>query len=341
MSGTSLDGVDVALVETDGFSQIKPIAFESYPYDNDLKKIVKAGFGKPDIDPEAEKIITDAHIKAVKDFGQEAEVIGFHGQTILHDPNNGKTVQIGDAARLAKETGIDVVYDFRSADVAAGGQGAPLIPLYHWGLVLGAKNIPLPAVVINIGGVANITWINHDDVIAFDCGPGNALINDFMVKRKKKFFDEDGKLAAAGAVDRSVLDLYLEDAFFEKAPPKSLDRDHWNIGHVMDLSDEYGAATLTALTAEGIAQGYRQLPERPKSQFVAGGGRHNKEMMERLGKLIGPVKSVDDVGWDGDALEAQGFAYLAVRSLAGAPISLPKTTGVPKPMTGGLLVKAS
>ena len=223
MSGTSLDGVDVALIETDGFGVIRPLAFATYPYEDDIRKFVKAGFGQKDKNPEAEKLITDAHIKAVKDFGQEADIIGFHGQTTYHDPDHGVTVQIGDGQRLAQEVGIDVVYDFRSADVAAGGQGAPLIPLYHWARAL-QSDLELPAAIVNIGGVSNVTWIGEGpyDVLAFDCGPGNALMDDYMMKKYGEPFDKDGARAKAGAVENGLLDEFLEDPFFAAKPQSRL-----------------------------------------------------------------------------------------------------------------------
>ena len=304
---------------------------------------MKAGFGQKDKNPEAEKLITDAHIKAVKDFGQEADIIGFHGQTTYHDPDHGVTVQIGDGQRLAQEVGIDVVYDFRSADVAAGGQGAPLIPLYHWARAL-QSDLELPAAIVNIGGVSNVTWIGEGpyDVLAFDCGPGNALMDDYMMKKYGEPFDKDGARAKAGAVENGLLDEFLEDPFFAAKPPKSLDRDHWTLDLVKDMSETHALTTLTVATVSAIVKAQDHFPAPVKSWIIAGGGRHNTTLMERFADQVTvPVNMVDTMKWDGDALEAEGFAYLAVRSLLGEPLSLPSTTGVPKPMVGGVFASHS
>lgn len=346
MSGTSLDGVDIAFIKTDGHSHVERIAFQSFPYSRELRAKVKDCFGLSS-DPdgrvaEAEKLITDVHINAVKSFGYPVDVIGFHGQTIFHDPAHGLTWQIGDGQRLATECKTDVVYDFRSADVQAGGQGAPLIPLYHQVLVKSEK-LDLPVVILNIGGVSNITWIgpNDDEVIAFDTGPGNALIDDWMWQYFRKNYDRNGEAAFAGTVNDDVLQQALSHPYFVAPYPKSLDRNELRVPGVEDLSVNDGAATLAAFTSDTIAKGIAMLPEQPKAVYVAGGGRKNDFIMQRLAEKLGvPVKSVDDLGWNGDALEAEGFAYLAVRSKLGLPISLPTTTGCPAPMTGGKLVKS-
>lgn len=339
MSGTSLDGIDVALIETDGYGYVKPLAFKEYPYNASLRARIKQGFGNANAatDQEAIDLITNAHITAVKDFGHDADIIGFHGQTMFHDPDNGITIQIGDGQRLAKETGIDTVHDMRSADVAAGGQGAPLLPLYHEALVRSA-NLPLPTLILNIGGVSNITYIDEAQIIAFDTGPGNALVDDFVQKRTGQPYDKNGALAATGKPSHEALDQWLAHPYFTKAIPKSLDRDAWDVSAVEDMSDADGAATLSHFTIKSIAAGIEFLTHPPVSCIVAGGGRHNDYLMKTLqGTLGAPVQSAEALNWNGDATEAEGFAYLAVRSLLGEPLSMPTTTGVPRPMTGGIL----
>ena len=341
MSGTSLDGVDIALIETDGYGYVKSLAFESYPYDEALQTHVKKQFGNRKADQKAIDLITDAHIKAVKNFGHDADIIGFHGQTIYHAPDDGITVQIGDGERLAKETGIDVVYDMRSADVAAGGQGAPLLPLYHEALVR-SENLELPAVILNIGGVSNLTYVAEENILAFDTGPGNALIDDCVRSRTGAPYDKDGTLAQAGTPDKSIVQAALALPFFKQDIPKSLDRDAWDnvVKAVRPLSTEDGAATLTAFTAEANAKAAEHFPAPAKSWHIGGGGRHNKTLMAMLqNKLDAPIASINTLGWNGDALEAEGFAYLAVRSLLGEPLTLPATTGVKEPALGGVLIK--
>lgn len=345
MSGTSLDGVDAALIETDGFDHIHPLGFVSLPYDDETRAKIYAVFMQKDRTArdvlEAERLLTLKHVEAVKAVlkGEGADVVGFHGQTIFHDPAQKLTIQIGDGALLAKETGIDTVADFRSADVAAGGQGAPLLPLYHEARVR-AENLPLPLAVLNIGGVANVTYIK-DKILAFDTGPGGALMDDFMFSRTGERFDADGALARAGKPDKGIIDTWMATTFFTKPLPKSLDRNHWSIDAVKNLSTEDGLATLGAFTVEAVKAAAKMLPEKPRQWLVTGGGRHNQFLMDQLQfGLFAPVKPVEDFGWNGDALEAEGFAWLAVRSLLGEPLSIPETTGVPKPLTGGVLFKA-
>ncbi len=358
MSGTSLDGVDAALLRTDGRACAEPAGFVTLPYEESLREEIRACFGLKDVnDPQAVKTtraITLKHAEAVSALlvktgctKEDIDVIGFHGQTIWHKPEDGISVQIGDGALLARETGIDVVDDFRSADVAAGGQGAPLLPLYHAAL---AQGLPKPVAVLNIGGVANVTWLGPSDhlpdknneILAFDTGPGNALIDDFVKQRTGRCCDENGALAGAGVACRNVLDTMALSSYFDVSPPKSLDRNAWSLKGLENLSDEDGAATLTALTVLGVQKAQVHFPVLPGEWLVTGGGRHNSFLMEELQKTLeAPVCAVDEKGWNGDALEAQGFAYLAVRSLLGLPLSLPLTTGVKEPLTGGRLYKAA
>jgi anhydro-N-acetylmuramic acid kinase len=359
MSGTSQDGVDVALIETDGdvIMRFGPTAYRSYskPERALLRSATAAAANatertaRPGIIADAEARVNDAHAEAVETFlaansiqAGDVSVIGFHGQTVLHRPERGLTIQIGDGRVLAARLGIPVVYDFRAADVAAGGEGAPFAPMYHRALARRLGFEP-PVAVLNVGGVANVTYIDGDDLIACDTGPGNALLDDFVRLRTDQLLDTDGRMANAGAVDEQAIARFLAHPFFAKPPPKSLDRNDFRtwVGETFDnRSAEDGAATLTALTAASIARIVPLLPRAPKTWIVSGGGARNPTLMRMLAARLAParVETADDAGWSIDALEAQAFAYLAVRSLRGLPISLPTTTGVPHPLCGGVLV---
>jgi len=287
--------------------------------------------------------LTDLHAKAVASFLAGAnfgtiDVVGFHGHTVLHAPERGLTVQLGDGALLARTLGIDVVYDLRAADVAAGGQGAPLAPAYHCAL-LGRQQKPVA--IVNIGGVANVTWIGASgELLAFDTGPGNALLDDFMQRRKGCSRDEDGRLAAAGQPHAATVQAYLRHAYFGEPPPKSLDRNAFGLDLVAGLTDADGAATLTAFTVESIARAREHFSQQPRLWVIAGGGRRNKTLMAMLaGRVEAAVAPAEAVGADGDALEAEAWGYLAVRALKGLPISFPGTTGVRAPLTGGRLAR--
>ena len=354
MSGTSMDGIDAALLRTDGRGRVEALSFLTIPYDDGFRARLRGCLGRTDGgEPVAavERELTDAHADAVRRLLEQAgvapaevELIGFHGHTIHHDPDRRITRQIGDGARLAAATGIAVVNDFRSADVAAGGQGAPLVPLFHRAL---AHGLPRPLAVLNIGGVANVSWIGPEtsggpadgeaEVVACDTGPGNALIDDWVLRHGLGRFDAGGALAAAGHVDEAALAALMAHPWFDRPAPKSLDRDAFDPAPVAALSPPDGAATLTAFTTESVARIVDHLPALPVRWLVCGGGRHNATLMAMLaGRLGVPVESADLVGWDGDALEAQAFGYLAVRSRLGLPLSLPATTGVPAPQCGGV-----
>ena len=270
----------------------------------------------------------------------DVSLIGFHGQTVLHRPAHHLTWQIGDGAMLARMTGIDVVNDFRSADVAAGGQGAPLVPLYHRALVEGLET-QLPVAVLNIGGVANVTWVGPEGaLLAFDTGPGNAAIDDWALKHTGRPIDEDGRLASRGAVDGVRTMRMLENPWFAKAPPKSLDRMDFTAAAVDGMEPEDGAATLTAFTALTVGRAADHFPLPAKRWLVCGGGRRNPVLMGALADVLWTdVDPVEAVGWRGDFLEAEAFAFLAARHLRGLPLSVPTTTGVPAPQTGGRLAR--
>lgn len=347
MSGTSLDGIDAALIKTDG---TKVLAFGprmTLDYDDDFRGRLRAILGGQKSVETVERELTLRHAEAVARLLEEARVprdevalIGFHGHTIFHDPDQGRTWQIGDAALLARETGIDVVADFRSRDVSLGGQGAPFAPLFHAAL---ARELEKPLAVLNVGGVANVTWIGlaEDDLLACDTGPGNALINDWVERHNGRPMDEGGALAAAGSVRQEALQQLLNHAYFDQALPKSLDRDDFDPVAVEKLSLEDGAATLTAFTAAAVARVVPQLPVAPRRWLVTGGGRHNPTLMAMFAQELGvAVDPVEAVGWDGDALEAQAFAFLAVRSRRGLPLSVPGTTGVKQPTSGGVFAAA-
>lgn len=344
MSGTSRDGVDVAFVRTDGERWVETGPFASFPYDAGFRnRLAEAISGAADM-AAVERELTVRHAEAVNRFlletgiaGEAVGVIGFHGHTVLHDPGHRRTRQIGDGAALAMLTGRHVVCDFRSADVAAGGEGAPFAPLYHRARAAGLER---PMAVLNLGGVANVTWLGaEEEVIAFDTGPGNALIDDIVRRRAGLWYDRDGALAAAGRADPSVLEALLDHRYFERPPPKSLDRDEFGVSTVDALEIEDAAATLTAFTAASVERALDHLPAPPRRWLACGGGRRNAALMAALReRLPGPVDPVEVVGWNGDAIEAEAFAYLAVRAMKGLPLSLPSTTGVPAPMPGGRLV---
>ncbi|HEX3674983.1 MAG TPA: anhydro-N-acetylmuramic acid kinase [Rhizomicrobium sp.] len=358
MSGTSLDGIDAALVETDGEDIAIPGATLATAYDAETRAILRAALDEargvaegapvPWSIREAERRLTEAHAEAVKALLQKAglsprdvALIGFHGQTILHRPHDRWTWQIGDGALLARLTGIDVVNDFRSADVKAGGQGAPLVPLYHAALVRKSGMFAKPVVLANIGGVANVTYVGESEILAFDTGPGNAPIDDWALAHTRKPVDEDGALARKGKVDHAVLTKMLAHEFFDVVPPKSLDRLDFTADAVRGLSPEDGAATLTAFTAASLARAREHFADPANTWIVCGGGRHNPVMMAELrARVNAPVLSAEDAGWRGDFIEAEAFAYLAARSVKGLPLSLPTTTGVREPMTGGKFHKS-
>jgi anhydro-N-acetylmuramic acid kinase len=353
MSGTSLDGIDAALLTTDGERVAQPGPALEFPYRRETRALLHdaleaARTMRRDVQvpaeiTNAERILTEAHAGVVALLLAQAEMkpldidyLGFHGQTVLHRSAEHWTWQIGDGAALARATGIAVVNDFRSADVAAGGQGAPFVPLYHRVL---AQSRERPLVVVNIGGVANVTYVGVDDaVVAFDTGPGNAQLDDWAYANTGEHIDRDGRLARAGRVDEKRLAVMLRHPTFAVPPPKSLDRFDFPMSAVDGLSGPDGAATLTAFTAASIARAREHFPQTPKCWIICGGGRRNPALMDELRRRLGgAVLSAEDAGWRGDFIEAEAFAYLAARSVKGLPLSLPSTTGVPYPMPGGRL----
>ena len=348
MSGTSMDGVDVALIRSDGETRVEAGPGATFPYPPGLASALREVVANPkeaeQPQPELEREVTDAHVAAVKAFlarlglaGADVAVVGLHGQTILHRPRQRLTRQLMNGARAAKALCIDVVCDFRAADVAVGGEGAPLAPVYHAAITAGLER---PLIVLNLGGVGNVTYLGDDGaIVAFDTGPANALIDDFCLRRLGKPFDADGALAASGRIEMKMLDKLMSDPYFDRPPPKSLDRNHFAAlaASVEALNDADGAATLSAFTVEATARALEHLPKAPRRWLIAGGGRRNSFLMSSLAeKLRVKVEPIEAIGFDGDALEAECFAYLALRSLKGLPLSFPTTTGAPSPLAGGV-----
>jgi anhydro-N-acetylmuramic acid kinase len=354
MSGTSLDGVDAAWVETDGeaIGRLGPVL--TLPYAPALRRDLRELLDRaPDLAPDDPFLascvarLTERHIEAVRAIGWPADLIGFHGQTILHRPRRpglntpGFTWQVGDAQRLARETGITVAHDFRSADVAAGGQGAPLVPVVHAAM---AARLPKPLAVLNLGGVGNVTWIGEDGtLVAFDTGPANGPLDDWARRSTGEPYDRDGRLALAGQADGGVLAPLMAHPWLAAPPPKSLDRLDFDRAlkeaGAGALSPEDGAATLVAFCAICVAAAARHFPAPPLQWLVAGGGRRNPAMIRALGAALAePVRAVEVAGWNGDALEAQAFGVLAARVWHKLPLTFPGTTGAPGPWPGGRLV---
>jgi anhydro-N-acetylmuramic acid kinase len=350
MSGTSLDGVDAALIRTDGVEVAETGAHIATRYPREFRRALRQLLNGEGDEAAIARQLTEHHADAIDALLDKAAMprsavalIGMHGQTLWHKPKSRQTKQIGDANWLAARTGIPVVHDFRANDMANGGQGAPFVPLYHAAL---ATDLPKPLAVVNIGGVSNITYIaSAEAIIAFDCGMGNALMDDWVSDHTDGTFayDKDGKRASHGEVDLARVSSAMQHPFFAEMPPKSLDRLDFSADMAQGLSYEDGLATLAAFTVQGIIHGIRQLPHPPARVLVCGGGRLNLTLMKALSEGLHhiPVDPVRAVGWDGDMLEAQAFGFLAARSVRGLPLSLPGTTGVSSPMTGGVLIDAA
>jgi anhydro-N-acetylmuramic acid kinase len=353
MSGTSLDGIDVAVIETDGERVLGRGFPATYPYSDAFREKLREGLAeaaslqsrsaRPGRLRLLERYLTELHGEAVATYladhdiaPESIDVIGFHGQTVLHRPEAGLTVQLGDGALLADLCGRPVVYDLRSADVAAGGQGAPLASVYH--RALAGEITQRPLVILNLGGVANVTWIGPDGtLIAFDTGPASAMIDDWCQAKAGLPFDAEGQLAARGLADEDIVRGWLAAPYFALPAPKSLDRNAFDAAPIAGLSAEDGAATLTAFSAAAVAQALDHFPQRPELWIASGGGRRNATLLGMIAERVGaPVLPAEDFGFDGDGVEAEAWAYLAVRSRLGLPITFPGTTGVKTPLTGGL-----
>ncbi len=359
MTGTALDGfIDAAILETDGETIAALGAWRLHPYGEEMRgRLARAVAAArvwafdgppPQAFADVERDFTAAHAEAVRALCADAglsvsdiDVIGLHGLTVLHRPEAPlqRTLQIGDGEWLARELGIPVVFDFRAADVAAGGQGAPLAPIYHAALLAWSK-VPAASAALNLGGVANVTWSDGARLVALDTGPANGPLNEWCERCGLGAYDRDGALAAAGRVDEARLARWLDHPFFARPFPKSLDRYDFNAGLVADMSPADGAATLTAFTAASVGRGLDILPSRPSTLIVCGGGRKNPVMMREVEtRARVAVCDADSLGWRGDAIEAEAFAFLAARRLRELPLTFPETTGAPTPMTGGRIAR--
>jgi anhydro-N-acetylmuramic acid kinase len=343
MSGTSMDGIDAAILETDGDSLLESGPHSGIAYPGELRRTL---LRLPAVDVALEAVeqsVTDLNAELVRRLCAQAhrqlssiDLVGFHGQTIRHEPEHHRTWQLGDGQRLADTLGCVVINQFRQNDLNHGGEGAPFAPAYHRALVH-ASGLTGPIAVLNIGGVSNVTVVDGDFLYACDCGPGNALIDDWVSRRFNIPFDEGGQKAAAGQVESRALARLLESPYFLRRGPKSLDRNAFSAVPVAALSGEDGAATLTAFTAAAIALEAQRLPRVPAVWIVVGGGRRNHRLLVELRERLGAaVKTAEEVGWSGDAIEAQAFGYLAVRSALNLPLSWPQTTGVSTPVSGGI-----
>ncbi len=366
MSGTSMDGIDVAMITSDGEGHVEAGPSAEFPYGSEVRAQIGQGLedakaigldrmARPGGLAALEQFLTGLHVDAVAAFldaykirPDDVDLIGFHGQTVLHRPDDALSVQLGDGAMLARKTGIDVVYDMRAQDMVQGGQGAPLVPVYHRALVASLPDNliqKMPVVFVNIGGISNITFVPRSgDLVAFDTGPGNALIDQWVQAKAGLAYDEGGKIAQKGSVEARVLEPYLSSPYFSKTLPKSLDRGDFPPLAGADISVADGARTLARLTAQSIIKASCLLPEVPKLWIICGGGRKNPVVMGDLRALAetsgGVVVTSEEAGFNGDAMEAEAFAYLAIRSIKGLPLTFPGTTGCKSPVTGGLLVRA-
>lgn len=354
MSGTSLDGIDAAVLTTDGEAVVAPGPALSIAYAEEFRTRLRGLLGRRP-GPEAAALIrelTELHARAVEALlatagiaGGAVDVVGFHGQTVWHRPAAGETIQVGDGGWLADRLGIPVVFDFRTADVMAGGQGAPLVPLFHAAITAA---LPKPVAVLNLGGVANVSWIGAggdgdgegEGLLAFDTGPANALIDDWVLAHTGRAYDAAGRLAAAGRIDHGLVARWLRHPYFAQRPPKSLDRDTFGgvLAELAGRAPADGAATLTAFSAGAVGASLAFLPEAPRRWLVCGGGRHNPVLLSNIADAVAAaVAPIEAIGYAGDFIEAQAFAYLAVRALRKLPLTLPSTTGVPRPQRGGRL----
>lgn len=354
MSGTSMDGIDLAVVETDGEMAVKRGPSMFVAYDSAFRRRIEAALEsaksidrrdeRPGDLTDLERELTIRHASAVSAFVERhgaVDLVGFHGQTVLHRPERALTVQLGDGALLARQTGIPVVYDMRAADMEAGGQGAPLVPAYHVALAASLDQVELPVCFVNIGGISNITFVAVDGPpIAFDSGPGNTLIDQWVSREGGVPFDQNGMIASEGGTATAVVERYLDTPFFKRSGPKSLDRNDFDLDGVAGLELADGARTLAAVTAKAILKSAEHLPAEPKVWVLCGGGRKNPHIVADMVAAAPDARVLlaEDVGLDGDAMEAEAWAYLAVRAKKRLPLTWPTTTGCRVPVTGGVLV---
>lgn len=346
MSGTSCDGVDAALLDTDGLEKISFVDGITLPYEEELRsRLLDAS--QLDVPTSelmrVEHLVTEAHVAATRqlleanaEFKSQVSVVGFHGHTVRHMPTEGMTLQIGNPWRLAKEFSVPVVTDFRRCDMVCGGQGAPLVSMFHKALFTQGD---FPTLVLNLGGVANVTWLGENkQIIAGDTGPGCGLIDEWAQAVADQPHDRDGHLASAGTVDQETVEEALSAEFFSMPLPKSADRFDFDHVDVSGLSAEDGAATLCAVTVEAVYRAVTQLPSMPKTIYVTGGGVHHPVIMKMLEQKFAEVHTVREMGLNPDTLEAECFAWLAVRHQQGLPLTIPETTGCEAPVAGGVTV---
>lgn len=356
MSGTSLDGIDAALIETDGKHVVDVGPAHTSPYPQEFRERLKsavelaANTDQPTSDVDLISDLTSLHIDCIHELMRNSdaqkkwarpELIGFHGHTTLHRPAQGVTQQVGNPSQLANAFSVPVVSNFRVLDVEAGGQGAPLAPIYHAALL---RPETKPVCMVNIGGISNITWVGGTDneLVAFDTGPGNGLLDAWTERTLGQRYDEGGQLAASGSIDNDALQSLLSHPYFSDNYPKSLDRSDLSFDYVKSLSPADGAATLLAFTVKTILLGLDLCPKLPTTLYVTGGGRHNTALMASLqSESVCDIRAIEDLGWNGDALEAQAFAYMAMRSVMGLPITFSGTTGVQHALSGGVLTPPS
>lgn len=357
MTGTSLDGVDLAVLDTDGEARLGFGPWAELPMPQTARSVLEAtikaalawprGAGEPEVFTQARRVLVDLHLEAADQFLRhndlsfhDLDALGVHGQTVLHERPKGavpgRTVQLFDGQAMADATGLTVVCDFRQADIEAGGEAAPLAPVYHRALVE-SGGLDLPLVVVNLGGVANITVIDDEGLTALDTGPANGLMDQWMQRHGRGDFDHEGRIAASGQVHGDIVARYMAHPYFQAKAPKSLDRYDFTLDAISGLDFADGLATLSAFTLQSLSAGITLTGARPKTVVLAGGGRHNTHLVRGIGEALSPAKVMlaEDLGWRGGAIEAEAFAYMAVRALKGLPISFPGTTGVAQPLTGG------
>jgi len=359
MSGTSCDGIDVSIIESDGEDVLNSIGDHFFPYDEktrfrirtlkeNIDKVLDLENNKNEI-IHLEKEITFLHSRAInlllekfRISKSEITLAGFHGHTIFHSFHDKKSKQLGDGKALSDLSGLNIIYNFRENDLKNGGQGAPLVPIFHK-LLQKKLQLKMPVVFVNIGGISNLTYLNKDDeMISFDSGPGNFLIDKLLQQKSNNEmqFDKNGEVAFKGIVDKNILDRYLNDSYYISLPPKSLDVNNFNLSFLKDLNLEDSIATLSELTALTIVNSLNFFPNKPSEIILCGGGRKNKYIYERIKKISYiSTLSIDEYGMNGDFIESQAFAYLAIRSFFKKPITFTKTTGVSKPTIGGKLIE--
>ncbi|MFL2891049.1 MAG: anhydro-N-acetylmuramic acid kinase [Candidatus Pelagibacterales bacterium] len=349
MSGTSADGIDISLIRTDGLNYFRQIESTSISFDSFLKKEILS-FSREFQNKKnhfkllaIEEMITEKYIFAIKKIlaksnfkSSRISVLGLHGQTVFHDPKNKISLQLINASKIAKYFNIRTISDFRENDISKGGEGAPLVPVFHK-LLMKYLNVSLPSIFINIGGISNITYLSKkNELIAFDSGPGMCLLDDYVELNSNKKYDEDGKYSSRGKINNKILKKVMCDKYFKLKYPKSIDRNYFTLIDFKNLDFCDACATISMFTVKSIISGINKINKKYESIYIMGGGSKNLFIQKELSKIIQKdVKSINTKGIKDLYIESQAFAYLAVRSISNLPISYPKTTGVKKPIAGG------